>query len=101
MIMCAHPYGKDRLPVRTPLGYLPSVQFRLMRQPEPVHFSSWAGWEAPDSAYWVPRGYVVVNADLRGFGHSEGVGRLFSDQEDRNTTIWRPASPTRGALCHG
>ena len=35
--------------------------------------SAWTGWEAPDPAYWVHRGYVVINADLRGLGHSDGV----------------------------
>jgi predicted acyl esterase len=43
--------------------------------------SAWTGWEAPDPAFWVPRGYAVVNADLRGGGASEGTAALFSDQE--------------------
>ncbi|HLH23078.1 MAG TPA: CocE/NonD family hydrolase [Chloroflexota bacterium] len=81
VLMCAHPYGKDHLPRRTPLGYLPPIMLRLMRQDRPFRFSAWTSWEAPDPAYWVPRGYVVVNCDLRGFGHSDGVGTLLSDAE--------------------
>ena len=81
MIMCAHPYGKDNLPRRGPFGYIPQAQFRLMRQSAPVGSSAWTSWEAPDPAFWAPRGYVVVNCDLRGFGWSEGEGILLSDAE--------------------
>ncbi len=81
VIMCAHPYGKDNLPKKTKSGYSPSFQYRAFRQPKPVKFSAWTGWEAPDPAFWVRQGYAVVNCDLRGFGHSEGVGELISDQE--------------------
>ena len=45
-----------------------------MMQTGPVTHSAWTGWEAPDPAHWVRRGYVVVNADLRGWGRSDGVG---------------------------
>src|SRR5579883_3158917 len=41
VVMCAHPYGKDRLPRRVPWGYLPSPTFRFMRQPVPVRFLAW------------------------------------------------------------
>lgn len=81
VIMCAHPYGKDRLPRRGPLGYQPPPQYRLLRQPKPVSWSAWTTWEAPDPAYWVPLGYAVVNCDLRGFGTSDGVGNLLTDAE--------------------
>jgi uncharacterized protein len=81
VIMCAHPYGKDDLPMRAPFGYLPPKRYRFMRQPEPVTFSAYTSWEAPDPGYWVPRGYAMVNLDLRGFGTSEGIGTLLSDQE--------------------
>jgi uncharacterized protein len=53
----------------------------LLRQPRPVAFSAWTSWEAPDPAFWVPRGYAVVNCDLRGCGSSDGVGSILSDQE--------------------
>lgn len=68
VILCAHPYGKDRLPAPG----RPSVQYRLFRQPEPITLSAWTSWEAPDPGHWCPRGYVVVNCDLRGCGHSDG-----------------------------
>jgi uncharacterized protein len=59
------------------------MQYHLM-QSEPVSHSAWTGWEAPDPGHWVSRGYVVVNADLRGWGKSDGAGELFSDQEGRD-----------------
>jgi predicted acyl esterase len=31
-------------------------------------------FEAPDPAYWVPKGYAVLHVDLRGFGKSGGTG---------------------------
>lgn len=84
VILCAHPYGKDRLPGRGLFGYRPQSQYRLMRQPEPVALSAWTTWESPDPAHWVPRGYAVVNCDLRGFGTSEGIGNLLTDAEARD-----------------
>lgn len=79
--MSAHPYGKDYLPKRTRRGYRPFPNLRVLPQSQPFTISAWTGWEAPDPAYWVPRGYVVVNADLRGWGRSDGVGDLFWPQE--------------------
>src|ERR1022692_1527310 len=83
-ILSAHPYGKDALPRRTSLGYLPLARYRFLRQPEPVSLSAYTSWEAPDPSSWVPRGYAVVNLDLRGFGTSEGTGTLLSEQEGRD-----------------
>jgi predicted acyl esterase len=80
-IMSAHPYGKDRIPARTRSGHGVNFQYRLFPQPDPVRISEWTSWEAPDPAFWVPRGYVVVNADLRGGGTSEGTDELLSDLE--------------------
>ncbi len=74
VIMCAHPYGKDRLPKRGPFGYRPPLQYRMLRQPKPVIWSAWTTWESPDPAYWVPRGYAVVNCDLRASGPLMDVG---------------------------
>jgi uncharacterized protein len=96
-ILSAHPYGKDNLP--TPKrggGFRPSIQYRIFRMPEPVAFSSWTSWEAPDPAHWVPRGYAVVNCDLRGCGSSEGVGDLLSpaESEDYHDLIeWAAGQP--------
>ena len=84
VILCAHPYGKDRLPGRGIFGYRVPSQYRMLRQPERVAFSAWTTWESPDPAYWVPRGYAVVNCDLRGFGTSDGVGNLLTDAEARD-----------------
>jgi uncharacterized protein len=82
--MCAFPYGKDRLPKRGPFGYRPPPPYRMLRQPKPVTWSAWTTWESPDPAYWVPRGYVVVNCDLRGFGTSDGRGSLLTNAEARD-----------------
>jgi len=81
VIMSAHPYDKDRIPARSRSGRAENLHYRLFPQPEPVSFSEWTSWEAPDPGVWVPRGYVVVNADLRGGGTSEGTGDVFSDEE--------------------
>jgi predicted acyl esterase len=81
VMMSAHPYGKDLLPAHTPFGYLPLKRYRFIRQPGLVTHSAYTAWEAPDPSFWVPRGYVVVNVDLRGFGTSGGVGALFSAEE--------------------
>lgn len=79
VIMSAHPYGKDRIPTRRM-----NTQYRAFPQPHPIRFSEWTGWEAPDPAAWVARGYAVINADLRGAGTSDGVGELLSRQENQD-----------------
>ncbi|NTY58087.1 CocE/NonD family hydrolase [Mycolicibacterium sphagni] len=84
VILSAHPYGKDKLPERTRRGWRLTFQFRIMNQPEPYQISSETGWEAPDPVAWVARGYVVINADARGAGSSDGVGSLLSDDEARD-----------------
>lgn len=81
VILCAHPYGKDRLPGRRGRRSRFSAQYRIMRQPAPVSFSTLTSWEAPDAEWWTSHGYAVVNADLRGSGSSEGTGSLMSDAE--------------------
>jgi uncharacterized protein len=35
-------------------------------------FSGYENFEGPDPAYWVEKGYAVVNVDIRGSWHSEG-----------------------------
>ena len=57
----------------------------MIRQPQPLTFSALTGWEAPDPAWWIARGFTVVNADSRGCGHSEGTGKLLSRQEAEDT----------------
>jgi len=81
VILCAHPYGKDALPRRRGGRWTYSIQYYMLRQPDPITFSALTGWEAPDPVWWVAEGFTVVNADLRGCGRSEGVSRLLSRQE--------------------
>jgi uncharacterized protein len=83
VVLCAHPYGKDKLPAKRKRGpgYSVSIQYQVLRQPTRPGFSTLTGWEAPDPAWWTARGFAVVNCDLRGAGRSDGVGSLFSDEE--------------------
>jgi putative CocE/NonD family hydrolase len=85
VILSIQPYSKDDLPARRGKRWTYSRQYRLLRQPDPVTFSALTGWEAPDPAWWVAQGFTVVNADLRGCGHSEGTGKLLSQQESEDT----------------
>ncbi|MDN5796050.1 MAG: CocE/NonD family hydrolase [Intrasporangium sp.] len=93
VLLSAHPYGKDRVPGRR--ARIP-LQYRLMRLPGPIRHSTLTGWEAPDPAWWVAHGYVVVNADVRGAGRSEGVCEPFSEQEAQDVydlVEWAAAQP--------
>jgi uncharacterized protein len=81
VILSAHPYGKDEVPVRRRGGWKLNKQFRVMNQPEPLQISDQTSWEAPDPVWWAQQGYAVINLDTRGGGHSEGRGSLLSDQE--------------------
>jgi predicted acyl esterase len=96
-IVCAHPYGKDRLPKRSWRGrYKVSFQYRALRQTGPITFSDLTTWEAPDPAWWAARGYAVVNCDLRGCGTSDGIGELMSRQEGEDVADvieWAAAQP--------
>ena len=72
------------------------LQYRMFPQPEPVRISEWTSWEAPDPAFWVGRGYAVVNADLRGWGHSAGEPSVLSAQEAddvHDLVEWAAAQP--------
>lgn len=98
VLMSAHPYGKDRLPKpKRRGGYQPFPQLRMVPQSHPYRVSAWTSWEAPDPGYWVPRGYVVINADLRGWGTSDGIGTLFDavrEGEDYHDLIeWAARQP--------
>lgn len=84
VVLSAHPYGKDNLPTRRGNRWTYSVQYHMLRQPAPVTFSAFTGWEAPDPVWWVAQGFAVVNADLRGCGHSDGTGKLLSQQESED-----------------
>lgn len=97
VLMCAHPYSKDRLPKKKRSGrYSYSAQYRMLRQTGPVRFSSLTGWEGPDPVWWAARGYAVVNCDLRGAGRSAGIGVLLSAQEGADVydlVEWAAAQP--------
>ena len=91
VIMSAHPYSKDLIPANTRSGYGPHLQARFITQPHKISLSQWTGWETPDPAFWVRQGYVIINADLRGGGTSDGPGDLFSDEEAldyRELILW-------------
>lgn len=84
VLVCAHPYGKDKLPKIERFGSSFSFQYRALRQTGAIRFSTLTSWEAPDPAWWTAQGYVVVNCDLRGAGTSDGVGDLLSTQEGQD-----------------
>lgn len=46
--------------------------------------SEHTAFEGPDPAFWVPRGYAVINADPRGLWHSEGRATYVSPEEARD-----------------
>jgi putative CocE/NonD family hydrolase len=96
IILSVHPYGKDNLPTLRGKKSTFSVQYRAIRQPRPVSFSTLTGWEAPDPAWWTAQGFTVVNADSRGCGHSDGTGKLLSLQEAEDSydlVQWIAAQP--------
>jgi predicted acyl esterase len=96
VILSAHPYGKDEVPMLKRGRWSLNPQFRVMNQPEPLRISDQTSWEAPDPAWWAQQGYAVVNLDTRGGGHSEGRGDLLSDQEADDITqviAWAAAQP--------
>lgn len=43
--------------------------------------SKYTAFEGPDPLYWCANGYVIINADPRGFWNSEGDASYFSEQE--------------------
>lgn len=92
--MSADPYGKDTIPARTRGGRGLNVQFRMLPQPRRIAFSAWTGWEASDPAVSVPRGYAVVNADLRGAGTFRcgegGIGKVQCVGEDPPHRLGNP-----------
>lgn len=81
VLLCAAPYGKDRMPTRTRSGRGKPLQYRLASNDAPMTFSAWTSLEAPDPGFWVPRGYVVVVVDLRGWGTSGGRPEPFGPTE--------------------
>lgn len=67
------PNIKDRFPAFGEYERIPNTGV--------IRVSEWAAFEAPDPVYWVPHGYVVVGANCRGTGGSDGDRFAhFSDQ---------------------
>ncbi len=48
---------------------------------KPGQISPYTTFEGPDPMYWVPRGYGVVNVDIRGMWHSKGTATFDSPEE--------------------
>jgi len=69
------PYGKHEGTLRYLVRAFPAAGVRE----EDV--SPYAVFEGPDPAYWVPRGYAVVNVNPRGTWFSEGVATFLSPEE--------------------
>ena len=85
VLLSAQPYGKDDMPARKRSGRGIPKQYYLAANDAPITHSAWTSWEAPDPGFWVPRGYVVINADLRGWGKSDGAPHVLdAAQEGRD-----------------
>lgn len=68
VILAVTRYGKD-LPADTRYkAWAKASGFEIGRMTK----SEWCPFEAPDPAFWVPHGYVVIHADVRGSMKSEG-----------------------------
>ena len=48
---------------------------------EPGQLSGYTAFESPDPAWWVPRGYAVINADIPGTWYSGGDATFLSPEE--------------------
>lgn len=80
VILALTPYGKDSDPGKTreeTLARRAKIGLGMGR----YRVSNCTPFEAPDPAYWVPHGYVVVHVDLRGCFKSKGERRVFSRTE--------------------
>ena len=96
VLLCAATYGKDKMPAASRSGLRKPFQYRMASNDAPLSFSAWTALEAPDPAFWVPRGYVLVNLDLRGWGTSDGSPEPFGPTEgdDIHDAIeWAAAQP--------
>jgi len=69
VIISFGPYGKDNLPAE----YDP--------EDGDINVSEYAAFETPDPDYWVKQGYIVIAADSRGAGLSDGRLNLMEDKE--------------------
>ena len=81
VLLTAATYGKDGIPDASRSHRGKPLQYRMAANDAPISISSWTALEAPDPAVWVPRGYVLVNLDLRGWGTSDGDPEPFGPTE--------------------
>ncbi len=94
VLVSVTPYGKDVFVNDYPVPFdeLPGYGLHLgdLRLSEAVSF------EAVDPGYWVPHGYAVVVADVRGFGKSDGRPGLFTTtdaQDSCDVVSWAAEQP--------
>lgn len=96
VLLTAATYGKDGFPAAGRSGRGKPTQYRMAANDAPIRISAWTALEAPDPAFWVPRGYVLVNLDLRGWGTSGGDPEPFgpTEGEDVHDAIeWAAEQP--------
>ena len=74
-IICWTPYGKHRNGVAICYAPYPGCDVKL------DEVSEYATFEGADPAYWVPKGYAVVNVDIRGTYCSQGKATYVSPEE--------------------
>ena len=97
VLMLMGPYGKDTRLADAP-AYKTSWAKLITKYPDLCKKSScrYIRFEAPDPERWVPNGYIVIHADVRGAGASPGVLDPFSprETEDYATLItWAAHQP--------
>lgn len=90
VIMAVSPYGKDEF------NQYPFADGLPVAHIGDIALSDHVAFEAPDPAYWVPRGYIVIQADTRGQGQSEGLTGPYhiQDRQDYYDLIeWAGTQP--------
>lgn len=75
VIMAVSPYGKDNFNQMEGFRYVPGMHLGE------VCISDHTAFEAPDPDFWVSKGYVVVQGDVRGQGESDGDTGPFHKQD--------------------
>ena len=78
VIMAVSPYGKDAFEAIQIFSGVPDNHIGH------IAISDHVAFEAPDPAYWVPNGYVVIQVDVRGQGQSEGATLLLGPDEQQD-----------------
>ena len=81
VLISAHPYGKDNLPVRRGRRWRVSAQYRILRQASRVRFSSLTGWRPRIQPGGPPRATRSPTVTCVARVPPDGESSLFSDQE--------------------